>query len=378
MIKILMLTTNSSLMDGINRHILNISSEINKRKDFNVAVCTVMPVGELHAALKKEGIKAYALGFPNGHCLGIIPAYIKVIKDFKPNIIHCHVMCIMEHITSAILFRNIRYAITIHGILDKSDRTSIRTKTETIIKRIFKVPFSACFYISNGVKAAQHNKFSDYKIEGTCYNPIKFDERAIKEYKLNDLINVSHNTQIIGTSCRIAYVKNPQAFTTVMCKVLQVLPNVHAVVIGDGAKNIIDECNNIISDAEVSDRFHWLGYMQNAPQLIKDMDCYVMTSLREGLPTTILECMTMRTPVAMMTGEGGLQDIATINEQEGPIAIIVRQGDTDGLAEGIISLLHNPEKAQTITEQAYRTGKRYFDIKNVTNQLCNYYNKINS
>ena len=36
--KILMLTTNSSLMDGINRHILTVSTELNRRSGIDVAV----------------------------------------------------------------------------------------------------------------------------------------------------------------------------------------------------------------------------------------------------------------------------------------------------------------------------------------------------
>ena len=51
MIKILMLTTNSSLMDGINRHILTISTALNSKENLEVVVCTVNPKGELNDAL---------------------------------------------------------------------------------------------------------------------------------------------------------------------------------------------------------------------------------------------------------------------------------------------------------------------------------------
>lgn len=376
MIKILMLTSNSSLMDGINRHILNISAEINKLDGFSVAVCTVMPEGELNTTLKEAGVKTYSLGFPNGHCLGIIPSYINVIKDFQPDIIHCHVISMMERITSSVLFRKIHYAITIHGILDKADQTSIRTKTETIIKKIFKIPFSACFYISNGVKDAYKNKFLGCKINETCYNPIKFEGGTGKKYKLHDIIKIPHKTQIIGTACRIAYSKNPQAFTTVMCKVLQAIPDAHAAVMGEGAENIIAECKDIISKAGVRERFHWLGYLNNAPQLISDLDCYIMTSRWEGLPTTILECMAMKTPVAIMKGAGGLGDLAAINEKEGPFMIFAEQGDSEGMANSIISLMKNPEQAKALAENAYKIGKKYFDIKSITNQLENSYKLI--
>ena len=44
--KILMLTTNSSLMDGIHRHILAIASYVNRLGGCEVAVCTAFPRAE--------------------------------------------------------------------------------------------------------------------------------------------------------------------------------------------------------------------------------------------------------------------------------------------------------------------------------------------
>ena len=41
--RILMLTTNASLQDGINRHILSVAPALNARGGVEVAVCTVMP-----------------------------------------------------------------------------------------------------------------------------------------------------------------------------------------------------------------------------------------------------------------------------------------------------------------------------------------------
>ena len=54
--RILMLTTNASLQDGINRHILSVAPALNARGGVEVAVCTVMPRGEFSVALERAGI----------------------------------------------------------------------------------------------------------------------------------------------------------------------------------------------------------------------------------------------------------------------------------------------------------------------------------
>ena len=89
-----MLTTNSSLMDGINRHILTIAINLSKISNIEVAVCTVFPKGDLNKELAKNNIKTFSLDAKNGHELKIIPAYYKIIKSYAPDIIHIHVMSI--------------------------------------------------------------------------------------------------------------------------------------------------------------------------------------------------------------------------------------------------------------------------------------------
>lgn len=374
--KILMLTNESTLMDGINRHILAISSSLNRRDDMEIAVCSAMPEGDLHVALKKAGVKSFALGFPNGHCPGIIPAYIRVMGEFRPDIVHCHILPMMTRIISSISYRRIPHIITWHGIYEAADLVRLRTRAENILFKIFPINYKACCYVSEGLYKLLQDKHPAGIPAHIYYNAIPFGTVPAKEHALHKTAGLPPETPIIGTACRILDQKNPQAFTRVMCKVLQAMPDVHAVVMGEGAESIITECNEIISEAKVKERFHWLGYLNNAPRLIRDLDCYIMTSRWEGLPTAILESMAMKTPVAMMKGDGGLRDLAYINEQEGPIAIMTEQDDTDGLAEGIISLLRNPERAKAMTENAYRTGKQHFDIEKTTDRLIEIYRQV--
>lgn len=87
--KILMLTSNSSLLDGINRHILTVAPAINNKDGFEVAVCSVMPPAELQEKLTAAGVKCYSLGFDNGHNLGILKAYRQVLDSLSPILSMC-------------------------------------------------------------------------------------------------------------------------------------------------------------------------------------------------------------------------------------------------------------------------------------------------
>ena len=376
MIKVLMLTTNSSLMDGINRHILSIAPALNRLPEIEVGVCIVHPYGELNDALEKDGVQTFSLNAANGHDWHLVKRYYQIVKSFNPDIIHCHVMALMERIISSICFRHVYYIETIHGIGDNLNNPTLRMRIENILFKIFHIPTNACCYISNGVYYAIKQRFSRIKINEVCYNPIKFIDSINHSHKLHDLIGIANNTPIIGTSCRLSYQKNPKMFTAVICRILKQLPEIHAVILGTGDDNIKIECQNIIKQANVDNRFHWLGYRSDAPTLIRELNCFIMTSHWEGLPTSLLECMVSKTPFAFLEGDGGLKDIAELNEKEGPFAICGTLDNPDKFIDDIIDLLNNGSKAKEYAERAYQVGKRYFDINVIVGKLASLYKKV--
>lgn len=285
-------------------------------------------------------------------------------------------MAVMERFYISYIRRDLKIVETIHGISDPKTNLTIRDRIEKFLIKYSPIHVSARCYISKGVQDKLINNLSLADISDVCYNPIEFPPLQPKQYRLHSLLNLSNETQIIGTSCRISFVKNPQAFTEVMAKVLYIMPKVHAVVMGNGDKDIIDECIKILNNYDVNNRFHWLGYQKDAPTLVRDLDCFVMTSRSEGLPTSLLECFANGTPVAMLEGEGGLKDIALLNSTNEPIVVQSPHDDLGKLSEKIINLLNDQDQSLKQAENAYLIGKKNFDITNVASHLSTIYHQI--
>lgn len=373
-----MLSTNSSLLDGINRHILSIAPVINRQRGYEVAVCTVMPPGEFQQALTEAGVKCFSLGFTNGHDWRIIKAYTKVLNEFQPDIIHVHVMALMERIVSSFTHKNIRYVQTVHGVSDPVKPLSlkgIKSFIEKLLCKISPIRLKAILYISQGVMNTVRHNNKIHIIKDVCYNPIDFN--VCKNHGiLYKKLNLSADTIVIGTACRIADVKAPEVFTKVMCNVLRQREYVHAVVMGDGDKDIITKCKGIVEESGVKNRFHWLGYCKDASLLIQDLSCFVLTSKREGMPTSVIECFAAHTPVAMLQGEGGLKDLEMLNREFGPILTIADRNNPSELADKIAGIIGSPDKAISIAGNAFKVGRRHFDIDAVAEQLCRIYTEI--
>lgn len=127
----------------------------------------------------------------------------------------------------------------------------------------------------------------------------------------------------------------------------------------------------IVDKFGVAERFHWLGYRADALDVIQALDCFVMTSATEGMPTALLEAMSVYTPIAFLRGIGGLVDLDNINENKGPIAVVTDH--VPQLVTGVLELLDDPVRAHALAQKAHRVGAHYFDVTSVKDRLLSIY-----
>lgn len=373
--RILYLITNNSLADGIARHILNISAYFVKHPELGIeiAVCIAMSPGDLTTSLESAGVRVYHLNGTSGHSFKIFWNFRKVIKDFKPDMIHSHVMALMERVFLSLFRRGIPIVGTVHGITMEhlggkfAKPVTLKQKIERSLYRLFSVKTKKMIYISRGVQDFYHgDKDSVY-----IYNPMEFKEVLLRKNSLHKILEISEDSPVIGTACRISAQKDPEAFTEVMCMVLSSMTTAHAVVCGSSEENM-KSLEEIVSKYNVSERFHWMGYRKDAPELVKDFDCFVMTSVTEGLPTALLEAMANKIPVAFMETNGGMKDIAEIHRTEGPIGICVDAGECEKMAQMIIEML-NQKTGAALAERAYTVCKKHFSMPVVIEKLQKVY-----
>jgi glycosyltransferase involved in cell wall biosynthesis len=88
----------------------------------------------------------------------------------------------------------------------------------------------------------------------------------------------------------------------------------------------------------LSDRVHILPHRNDVPDLLAAADIFVMPSLWEGLPLSILEAMLTGVPV-IASATSGIPE-AIVTEQHG---LLVPPGDVDRLSESLARLLHDPD-----------------------------------
>ena len=141
---------------------------------------------------------------------------------------------------------------------------------------------------------------------------------------------------VVGSAGRLVPQKDPLLFIAAIQAVLRRLPEVHAVLFGEGP--LRTEVERRVAVSDVANRLHLLGHIPDARMLFPQLDVYVLASRYEGLPYSLLEAM--QSAVATVASDAiGNRDVVR-HEETG---LLVPVGATDALAAAVERLLQDDE-----------------------------------
>ena len=209
-------------------------------------------------------------------------------------------------------------------------------------------------YIMLGTKEAREIIKNEKKIM-----PIKkgiilkdFDSNKVKKHEIFSKIK-GKSVLFVG---RLAIIKDPLTIIKAYKIVKNQNKNLNLIICGDG--ELKEDCKKI-SDKDV----YFMGYTKDIPAILKGSDIYILTSLYDASPRSLLEAMAMGKP-CIATRVGGVEYYL-----EG-CGILVEPGNPEMLAEKIIYLLENPEVAKELGKKARDKMLKEHDLeKNIEKEL---------
>jgi glycosyltransferase involved in cell wall biosynthesis len=110
----------------------------------------------------------------------------------------------------------------------------------------------------------------------------------------------------------------------------------------------------LIGDLGVGELVSFLGHRDDAPDLLRAADAFLLPSTREGLPLSILEAQATGTPVVAAPTAGVPEVVA-----DGETGFLVPATDVAGYADRIDSLLRNRAVRDRVVQAALTRTQRY-------------------
>jgi glycosyltransferase involved in cell wall biosynthesis len=115
-------------------------------------------------------------------------------------------------------------------------------------------------------------------------------------------------------------------------------PDVDLLLVGDGP--LRGGLEQLSQQLHIKDRVHFLGVRKDVPAILHASEVFVLTSLSEGAPLTLLEAMAIGLP-AVVTAVGGMPEIV----RDGIEGLLAPRQDVDKIAAALDQLLRDPKTA---------------------------------
>jgi L-malate glycosyltransferase len=140
-----------------------------------------------------------------------------------------------------------------------------------------------------------------------------------------------------------------------MPRVLREVPDAHLVIFGEGGLRAALERQ--IKELHLEKQILLAGFREDVLRLLKSADLIAMSSLTEGLGSTVLEAMAMHLPV-VGTRAGGIPEIVV----DGETGVLVAPADAQALAGAIVPLLKDRGRRRQLGEAGRARVARHFGV----------------
>jgi len=206
---------------------------------------------------------------------------------------------------------------------------------------------------------------------GVLYNGIDTVEfgRPGGRPEARAVLGASAEDLVIVQVARLDYLKDHITAVRAFAKVLREISWARLVLVGDGPERVPIE--SAAHELGVSGRINWLGTRHDVAALLPGADLFMLTSVSEGIPLTVLEAMAAGLAV-VATDVGGVGEIV----DHGRTGLLAPARDPDQLAAHVIRLAWDTALRRQMGEAGRERARRQFDESRMLHEYARIYEEL--
>ncbi len=276
--------------------------------------------------------------------LRFLPAFVRALREEDAAVFHAHLawpLACKYGILASRIARVPATVVTAHTRLDISNRPLLHIQPRYVARLVDQY-----FAVSHAV---QDHLRDDLKIPAPKIQviPNAIDTNHMEtpcDEALRDEVAGDPRRRMIFLPARLEEEKNHQS----LIRAIATLPDVVCVFAGEGS--LEKELRALSEQLGVADRVRFLGHRDDVPSLMAYADVFVLPSLSEGMPLSLLEAMAAGTPV-VASNIPGINEV--IDDQR--TGLLVAPQDPDALANAIRACFHPRKPFHHTSQRTYPT-----------------------
>ena len=221
-----------------------------------------------------------------------------------------------------------------------------------------------CVGVARDVSRAIQNTFRTHSNTETIENGVELAafkrEQGASGMRASFGIGPEHVA--IGIVANLKRVKNHMLLLEAFAQVAARCASVKLLIVGQGfagdEDNTEAQLREFVSSNGLASKVTFLGYRTDIPDILRVLDIFCLTSLKEGLPISIVEAMAVGLPI-VCTNVEGIRDVVSNDED----AILVELGDVAALTAALLDLVGDRQKRISFGEAGRAKATRKYALQ---------------
>jgi len=355
-------------LSGVPVHILDLVKCLDKER-YQPLICCIRERGELAEEAEATGCEIVVLNRANSKQFDL-RALLDIWRLFrrrKIDIVHTHMHHASRYSHLAAKFAGVPVIITsVHDIIgEKRFKRNLTNKllslfTDKVIAPSHAVKEDICRY----------DKIAPDKIMVLPYG-IDVDRFVINGNKEESRrkLGLPPDAIIVGNAGRLATNKRHHILIKAMKRVIDKFPSALLMIVGTGKTE--DKLKQVIKELHIADHVLFMGLRKDIPLVLSAMDIFALPSVGDPFPIALLEAGASALPTVGVR-DGGIPE----SIEDGKTGLLVSKDNPEELANALISLIENRDKAVKIGQERRRYIQSRYTLRHQSENFQGLYESI--
>lgn len=294
--------------------------------------------------LRNESIPVEWMDKKNGLDPSCIFRLYKLIQRFKPDVVHSHIYAGKYAHIAATMASVKSKVYTVHNVAQKEATDSNKRMNKVLFKKLGVVPVALTEEVQKSIEDVYGIDESKIPV---VFNGIPLERcKPIQVYKKNA-------TEIVHVG-RFFEAKNHRNLIYAFVDAHARFPEIHLKLYGDGP--LRNDMEKLVSELQAEKYIHFMGLTNDIYSAMSESDIFILPSIYEGMPMTLIEAMATGLPI-ITTPVGGIVDMLGDGKEA-----IFTETDSESIAESICKLVNNVALRQSLGIAALKRSKQFSAI----------------